>query len=125
MPARLTKREQQIMEVIFRKKEASATAVWQAIPDPPSRTSVRTLLRILEEKGHLKHRLDGREFIYAPTRARKTAGRSALSSVIDTFFAGSLEDAVVAHLSNPSANVSREQIQHLQNAIEQARTQGR
>ncbi|MCC6680749.1 MAG: BlaI/MecI/CopY family transcriptional regulator [Phycisphaeraceae bacterium] len=123
--APLAKREQQIMEVVYRRKEASATEVWQQIPDPPSRTAVRTLLRILEEKGHLKHKIDGREFIYAPIRPRKKAGTVALNNVIDTFFAGSLEDAVVAHLSNPRTQISPQQLRQLQNAIAQARNQGR
>lgn len=122
---KLSKREQQIMDVVYRKETASVTTVWQAIPDPPSRTAVRTLLRILEEKGHLKHQVDGREFIYAPTRKRKTVGRSALNNVLDTFFNGSLEAAVSAHLSDPKARPSDEQLKHLQNLIKQARKEGR
>ena len=122
---RLTKREQQIMEVVYRRKEASATDVWQAMADPPSRTAVRTLLRILEEKGQLKHRVAGRQFVYSPIRPRKRAGAAAMHSVIDTFFAGSLEDAVVAHLSDPRTQLSPDQLGRLQHAIEQARKQGR
>jgi predicted transcriptional regulator len=121
---KLSKREQQIMDVIYRENEASATTVWQAIPDPPSRTAVRTLLRILEEKGHLKHRVDGREFIYSPIKKRQSAGRSALSNVLETFFNGSLEAAVAAHLSDPKSKSSDEQLKHLQQLIEEARQQG-
>lgn len=121
---RLSKREQQIMEVVYRDGEASVTAVWQAIPDAPSRTAVRTLLRILEEKGHLKHRVDGREFIYASTRPRRRAGKAALGSVINTFFGGSLEEAVVAHLSDPKAKLSSDELNRLKDAIDSARRRG-
>ena len=113
------------MDVIYRDKEASVTAVWQAIPNPPSRTAVRTLLRILEGKGHLKHKVDGREFIYAPTRKRQAAGRSALSGVLNTFFNGSLEAAVAAHLSDPKVKPNDEQLMELQKLIKEARKQGR
>ncbi|MBL4699849.1 MAG: BlaI/MecI/CopY family transcriptional regulator [Phycisphaeraceae bacterium] len=122
---RLSKRERQIMDIVYRQEKASVTAVWELIPDPPSRTAVRTLLRILEEKGHLKHQVDGREFIYSPTSKRQTAGRSALSNVLNTFFEGSLESAMVAHLSNPKVQIDEDQLKKLQNAIKQARKQGR
>ncbi|MFG0250822.1 MAG: BlaI/MecI/CopY family transcriptional regulator [Phycisphaeraceae bacterium JB051] len=122
---KLSKREQQIMDVIYREKEASVNTVWQAIPDPPSRTAVRTLVRILEEKGHLKHKVDGREFIYSPTRKPHTAGRSALSNVIDTFFNGSIEAAVAAHLSDPKVKPDQDELDHLQKLINEARKQGR
>jgi predicted transcriptional regulator len=122
---KLSKREQQIMDVIYREKEASVNTVWQAIPDPPSRTAVRTLVRILEEKGHLKHKVDGREFIYSPTRKPQTAGRSALSNVINTFFNGSIEAAVAAHLSDPKVKPDQDELDHLQKLINEARKQGR
>ena len=88
---------------------------------PPTRTAVRTLLRILEEKGHLKHRKEGREFMYRPTRRRSTAGRSALRRVLDTFFEGSIEGAVSAHLSDPKSRLTAEELGRLAVLIQKAR----
>ena len=96
----LSRRERQIMDAVYARGEASATEVWQDLHDPPSHTAVRTLLRILEEKGHLRHKKQGRRFIYRPTRPRGRAGRSALKGVLETFFDGSLEKAVAAHLAD-------------------------
>ena len=79
----LSRRERQIMEAVFSLGEASVNQVCHAIPDPPSRTAVRTMVRILEEKGHLAHRKEGREFIYSPTHARDSVGRSAMSRVLE------------------------------------------
>lgn len=92
-----------------------------ALPDPPSRTAVRTIMRILEEKGHLKHTLSGREFVYAPTRPRTRAGVSALRRVLDTFFDGSLEKALAAHLADPAIELSPKHIQSLKRLVQRAR----
>jgi BlaI family penicillinase repressor len=117
----LSRRERQIMDVIFARQGASATEVLQGLPDPPSRTAVRTLLRILEEKGHLTHRKQGREFVYRPTRPRKRVGRSALRRVLATFFNGSLESAVAAHLSDPDTKLTPEELKRLSELIAQAK----
>ncbi len=117
----LSRRERQIMTICFSLGEASATDVWQRMPDQPSRTSVRTLLGILEEKGRLEHRKRGREFIYKPTRPRLVAGQSALRTVLQTFFGGSLEEAVAAHLSDPGAAPSEEELKRLAGLIRDAR----
>ncbi len=117
----LSRRERQIMSVIYAQGEASAFEVWQALPDRPSRTAVRTLLRILEEKGRLRHRRQGRRFVYRPTRPRGRAGRSALQGVLTTFFDGSLEKAVAAHLSDPAAKPSADELERLARLIRQAR----
>jgi predicted transcriptional regulator len=109
------------MTVVYARGEASATEVWQNLPDPPSRTAVRTLLRILEEKGHLRHGKRGREFIYRPTRPRGRAGRSAFQGVLETFFDGSLEKAVAAHLSDPGARPAPEELERLARLIREAR----
>ncbi len=117
----LSRRERQIMTVCFSLGEASATQIWQRLPDKPSRTAVRTLLRILEEKGHVEHTKRGREFIYRPTRARLKAGQSAFRSVLHTFFGGSLEEAVAAHLADPSGAPNDDELKRLAGLIRAAR----
>ena len=119
--SQLSRRERQIMNVIYARGEASASEVWEALPDRPSRTAVRTLLRILEEKGRLGHRKRGREFIYRPTRPRTRAGRSALLGVLETFFDGSLEKAVAAHLADPGVKLSPEELERLARLVRDAR----
>src|SRR3982751_2172770 len=100
-PAQLSKRERQIMDVIYAHGEATVTQVLAGMPDAPMRGALRTLLRIMERKGYLTHKEKGREFVYRPTQPRGQAGRSALGRVLDVFFGGSLESAVAAHLSDP------------------------
>jgi predicted transcriptional regulator len=117
----LSRRERQIIEVVYAKGEATATDVLAHMPEPPTRTAVRTFLRILEEKGHLKHTKRGREFVYQPTRRRERAGQSALLRVVQTFFEGSLEKAVAAHLADPGADVSPKELQRLSALIRQAK----
>lgn len=121
----LSRRERQLMDIIFARGEATALEVLQHLPDPPSRTAVRTLLRILEEKGHLRHVLKGREFVYQPTQPRLRAGRSALQRVLQTFFEGSLERAVAAHLADSSADLSAEELKRLADLISKARNKGK
>jgi predicted transcriptional regulator len=125
-PRQLSKRERQIMDVVYAHGEASVSQVLAGIPDPPMRGALRTLLRILERKGHLTHRQEGREFIYRPTQPRGQAGRSAMGRVLDVFFNGSLESAVAAHLSDPrrAARLSAEELQRLSDLIEKAKKQG-
>ncbi|NLE59712.1 MAG: BlaI/MecI/CopY family transcriptional regulator [Planctomycetes bacterium] len=120
----LSRRERQIMDIIYARGEASATDVLSDMPDPPTRTAVRTMLRILEEKGHLVHKKKGREFIYQPTRARTRAGLSALRRVVQTFFEGSLEKAVAVHLSDPKSDLSEDELKRLADLIRQARKKG-
>ena len=119
-PVQLSKRERQIMDVIYARGEASVSQILEGIPDPPMRGALRTLMRILENKGHLTHRKLGREFIYKPTQNRGQAGRSALGRVLDVFFGGSLESAVAAHLSDPrrGGKISPEELRRLSNLIE-------
>jgi predicted transcriptional regulator len=120
----LSRRERQIMDVVYARGEASAADVCADLPDPPGKTAVRTLLRILEEKGHLKHRQDGLRYVYLPMRPRGRAGRSALRRVLHTFFEGSLEKAVAAHLGDPAADLSPEELARLANLIHQAQKKG-
>lgn len=121
----LSRRERQIMEVVYALGEASVNQVWGEIPEPPSRTAVRTMVRILEEKGHLKHRKEGREFIYRPTRPRDTVGRSAFSRVLDTFYNGSLVDALAARLCDGNERLDDAELEQLGQLIQEARRQGR
>jgi len=117
----LSRRERQIMNLVYAGGELSATEVWQQMPDKPSRTAVRTMLRILEEKGHLQHRKRSREFVYTAVRPREAAGQSALAGVLKTFFDGSLERAVASYLSDPSANPDDQELKRLAQLVREAR----
>jgi len=117
----LSRRERQIMEVIYARGEATASDVLQDLPDAPTRTAVRTFLRILEAKGQLKHTKRSREFVYHPIRLRDRAGKSALLRVLHTFFDGSLEKAVAAHLADPGAEISAEELRRLSALIREAK----
>jgi predicted transcriptional regulator len=125
-PSQLSKRERQIMDVVYAHGQVTVTQVLAEMPDPPVRGALRTMLKILERKGHLKHSQQGREFIYKPTQPRGQAGRSALGRVLDVFFAGSLENAVAAHLNDPrrAGKLSAEELERLSHLIEQAKKQG-
>lgn len=120
----LSRRERQIMDVIYARGQATAKDVVDGLPDPPSRTAVRTLLRILEGKGHLKHKVVDREYVYSPTRSRARAGKSALHRVIETFFGGSVESALAAHLSDPATQLSDRELERLAALIREAREKG-
>lgn len=125
-PDLLSRRERQIMEVVYRLGQASAAEVHAELPDPPSRTAVRTFLRILEEKGHLRHKQVGLKYVYVPSRPRSQAARSAFRRVLQTFFEGSLEKALAAHFGDASAEqLSDEELQRLAELIRQARTKGK
>ena len=109
------------MDIIYAHGQATAAQVLTGMHDPPSQTAVRTLLRILEEKGHLGHRKKGRGFVYCPTRPRKDAGRSALRQVLDTFFGGSLERAVAGHLTDPGGKPSADELARLAGLVRRVR----
>jgi BlaI family penicillinase repressor len=117
----LSRRERQIMEIIFARGESTAAEVSEALPDAPSYSAVRALLRILEEKGHLKHREDGKRYVFLPTEPVEKASRSALRQVVQTFFEGSLASAVAALVDAKDANVSDEELKRLEAIIKQAR----
>jgi predicted transcriptional regulator len=120
----LSRRERQIMDILYERGEASAVDVHANLPDPPSKTAVRTLLRILEEKGHLKHHQRGLTYFYQPNRPRGHAGRSAFQRVLRTFFDGSLAKAVAAHLGDSAAHFTPEELARLADVINQARKKG-
>jgi predicted transcriptional regulator len=119
--SQLSRRERQIMEIVYARGTATATEVRAAMADPPTRTAVRTLLKILEGKGYLQHETRGREFVYRPTQPRGRVGQSALRGVLHTFFDGSLEKAVAAHLTDPETRPSPEELKRLARLISEAR----
>lgn len=119
----LSRRERQIMDVVYQHGRATAAEVLDALPDPPSYSAVRALLRVLEEKGHLRHRRDGARYVFLPTVPRETARRSALARVVRTFFGGSTEAAVAALIDQSS--LSRADLDRLQDLIDRARQEGR
>lgn len=121
----LSRRERQIMDAVFELEEATVNQVVEAIPDPPTAMAVRRMMHILEEKGHLKRRENGREVIYAPRESKEKAGRGAFQRVIETFFSGSLEQALAAHLHSRKDAVTEEERQRLITLIEQAKKEGR
>lgn len=121
----LSKREQQIMELIYREERLTATEVAAALPGNPSNSTVRTLLRILEEKGHLDHAEEEGRYVYHAVNGRQTAAKSALRGVVETFFQGSVEDVVAALLSPDSQRLSDDELNRLQAMIDAARTEGK
>ena len=120
----LSRRERQIMEIVYARGEASAADVHAGLPDAPSYTAVRTLLRILEEKGHLKHRQEGLKYIFAPSQSRQHAGRSAFRRMLETFFEGSLEKAIAAYLSDSANDLPPAELERLAALIRQSRKKG-
>jgi len=121
----LSRRERQIMDAVYRRSQATAAEVLKDLPGPPSYSAVRALLRILEAKGHLRHKKDGPRYVYLPIRPRDDAARTALRGVLKTFFDGSPEKAVAALLDAADADLSPETLKNLTRLIEQARKEGR
>lgn len=122
---RLSRREREIMDILYARGQVTASDLVVAIPDHPSRDSVRTLLRILEERGHVKHDKKGREFVYRPARPVQQVARSSLQRLLGTFFGGSIQQALAAHLADPDSNVSDEELKRLAQLIRQARGKGK
>jgi predicted transcriptional regulator len=120
----LSRRERQIMDVIYQRGRATAAEVLEDIPDPPSYSAVRAMLRLLEEKGHVRHEQDGPRYVFLPIVHRDRARRSALTHVVRTFFDGSATDAVAA-LLNGGGKLSDAELDRLSAMIEQAREEGR
>jgi BlaI family transcriptional regulator, penicillinase repressor len=123
--AQLSRRERQIMDVIYRLGRATAADVHDALPDRPSYSTVRALLRVLEGKGHLRHVEDGPRYVYSPTVPRERARESALRQVVSTFFGGSTEAAVAALLDLSAARLSDSELNRLAGLIAQAKKEGR
>ena len=123
-PNDLGRRERQIMDAVYRLGEASVAQVLGELADPPSYSAVRTMIRLLESKGLLKHRRVGTKYVYRPTRSRQTASRSALKRVLETFFAGSAADAVAAILDVSTEPLTDNDLDRLHGLIEQAKKEG-
>jgi predicted transcriptional regulator len=121
----LSRRERQIMDFLFRHGKATVAEVLSGIPDPPSYSAVRAMLRTLEEKGHVTHEEDGRAYVYRPTVARDQARRSALKHLLSTFFAGSTEQAVAALLDLSGPKLSDAELDRLARLVDHARNEGR
>ncbi len=119
----LSRRERQIMDVVYQRGEATAAEVLDALPDPPSYSAVRALLRVLEGKGHVRHRRQGPRYVFLPTVSRETARRSALARVVQTFFDGSNQAAVAALIDQSS--LSQADLDRLEHLIDRARQEGR
>ena len=117
----LSLRERQILDILYQRGQATAADVQNALPEPPSYSAVRALLRILEEKGHVRHQQDGPRYVYVPTVARENAKRSALRHMLRTFFDGSAEQAISALLDDSAAKLSPEELDRLARLIEDAR----
>lgn len=121
----LSRRERQIMDAVFALGEATVNQVVETIPSPPTAMAIRRMMHILEDKGHLRRRESGRQVIYAPRQAKGKAGRMAFEKVLETFFGGSLEEALAAHLHSRKDRVSADERQRLIALIEQAQQEGR
>ena len=121
----LSRRERQIMEIVYRAGRVTASEVLARLPDPPSYSAVRALLRILEDKGHLRHEVSGTRYVYLPTVGKQRARRSALRSLVDTFFEGSAAKVVAALLDLSRADLSEHELAGLSRLIAQARKEGR
>jgi BlaI family transcriptional regulator, penicillinase repressor len=117
----LSRRERQIIDILYAQGRATAAEVQAALPDPPSYSAVRAMLRILEAKGHVRHQQDGPRYVYVPTVARDNAKRSALRHMLQTFFDGSAEQAISALLDESSSRLSEAELERLARLIDQAR----
>jgi predicted transcriptional regulator len=120
----LSRRERQILDILYQHGRATAAEVQAALPEPPSYSAVRALLRILEDKGHVRHEQDGPRYVYLPTVARDNAKRSALRHILQTFFDGSAEKAISALLDEPSSKLSPAELDRLARLIDGARKSG-
>jgi len=124
-PSSLSRRERQIMDAIYRLGRASVTDVMENIPDPPGYSAVRAMLGILENKGHLTHEQEGAKYVYLPVVARERARKTALKSLVQTFFDGSSREAIAALLEMPEAKFSKGELDDLQELIDRAKKEGR
>ena len=120
----LTRRERQIMDILFRRGRATAAEVMADLPGEPSYSTVRTQLRVLEEKGHVRHEEEGLRYVYMAVVRRQSARKSALKHLVDTFFDGSAEKAVAALLGGEAAKVSNEELDRIAELIAKARKGG-
>jgi BlaI family transcriptional regulator, penicillinase repressor len=119
----LSRRERQIMDILYQRGRASASEIHQVLPDAPTYSAVRAKLRVLEEKGHVRHEEEALKYVYLPTLPRDAARRSALRHLVTTFFEGSVEQAVAALLDLPSPNLTAKDLDRISRMVEDARQQ--
>jgi predicted transcriptional regulator len=122
---KFSRRERQIMDVLYRKERATAAEIMEEIPDPPGYSAVRAMLRVLEEKKHIRHEAEELRYVYMPVVPREKARRSAVTHLVETFFDGSAEQAVATLLSVSARNLKPEDFDRLTALIEQAKKEGR
>jgi len=120
-----SRRERQIMEIVYRLGEATAAQVLEAMPDPPSYSSIRALMRILVDKQQLQHRVDGPRYIYSPVVSRQKARTGALNNLVNTFFEGSAAKAASALLGTSQSKMTQQELDELSDLIAAARKKGR
>ena len=116
----LSRRERQIMDVLFRLGRATGAEIHAALPDPPSYSAVRAALRVLQDKGHIRHQIEGLRYVWTPRQAREQARRGALRHMVQTFFDGSVEQAVAALLDEGAAKLTEPELLRLRALIDQA-----
>jgi BlaI family transcriptional regulator, penicillinase repressor len=124
-PDPLTRREREIMDILHRRGRATAHEVMDDLADPPSYSAVRTFLRLLEERGHVRHEQDGPRYVYTPTVARREAQRSAMAHLVETFFDGSVEDAVATLVESSKPKLSAQELARIAALIAKAKKEGR
>ena len=124
-PSTLTRREREIMDILYRRGRATAAEVLEDMASPPTYSAVRALLRILEDEGHIKHVQDGPRYVYLPAVARNDARKSALSHVVTTFFDGSVEQVVATLVESSRSKLSKDELERLAQLIEKAKKEGR
>ena len=124
-PGGLSRRERQIMDILYQRGKASASDVREGMEDAPSYSAVRAMLRVLEEKGHVRHQAEGLKYVYLPTVGRDKAKRSAVKHVMETFFNGSPEQIVAALLDVASTRLTRDELDRMSEMIERAKKEGK
>jgi len=117
----LSRRERQIIDVLYRRGRATAADVMADLPGNPSYSTVRTQLRVLEAKGHVRHEDDGQRFVYSPAVPRGTVRRSALKHLVETFYEGSVVQAVAALLGGEGSRLTDDQLDRIEDLIKKAR----
>jgi predicted transcriptional regulator len=120
----LSRRERQIMDILYQRGRATGAEILEALPDAPTYSAVRAKLRVLEEKGHVRHEEESLRYVYVPVVARESARKSALRHMVSTFFEGSVEDTVAALLDLSASNLKQSDLERIARMIEQARKEG-
>jgi BlaI family penicillinase repressor len=120
----LTRRERQIMDVLYRRTRATAADVMADLPGEPNYSTVRTQLRVLEDKGHVRHEEEGLRYVYAPAVPRHAARKSALKHLVETFFDGSAEQVVAAVLGGEASRLSDDDLERIAALVAEARKEG-